>query len=300
MTRSAIIELVKARIDELSPFTDTSLNPSIDVIDKVLDNSAKTMLLALPTYLLQPVEIISLLSPINLSTVVSTAGTLSGTYYYKVSASIDGVNFSDVSTEVSGTADGGATVGGLVIIWDAFAGATKYRVWRGTVSGAEDEYYDVTGSLTLLDDGSIVFTSGSVPTAVSNNSGVVTISLGSDYLKLHSVKLKEWVIEVNKAIDSREPKYKLQSYSTLRGGQQKPIAAIKSSLSGKVLECYSYSTDPSIEYGYYIKNDVAENLSDNILDVVAWQCAADVIIIMKGDPQGALLKVQEYIKLQTI
>ncbi len=197
MTRAAIIEMVKARIDELSPFTDTSLNPSIDVIDKVLDNSAKTMLLALPLYLLTPTAI--------------------------------------------------------------------------------------TGAITA-----------------TGNIGFVPLT--SDFLRLHSFKMTSWETEVTQAITPDNPKYALQKNKVTRGGINKPIVVIKSDNTGKKLYYYSIPTGEThtMEYGYYISSVVAETLPDNILDVVAWQCAADVILIMKGDPQGALLKVQEYIKLQTI
>lgn len=55
MTREALIELVQARIDELSPFsaTDTvELNPSNDLVDKLLDEAAKYILLVFPLYMM--------------------------------------------------------------------------------------------------------------------------------------------------------------------------------------------------------------------------------------------------------
>ena len=57
MTRDAIITLVKAYIDELSPFSDTDLNPSIENIDPVLDNSARTIARVAPNSLLTPATI---------------------------------------------------------------------------------------------------------------------------------------------------------------------------------------------------------------------------------------------------
>jgi len=197
MTRAEIIELVKARIDELSPFDDTSLVPSINLIDKVLDDSAKTILLALPLHLLTP------------------------------------------------------------------------KAFTGTIT----------------------------PTG---NTGHIV--LDTDFLRLHSFKMTEWNTEVTQAITPSNPKYALQKYPVTMGGVNKPVVVIKSDSTGKKLYYYSIPTGKThtIDYAYYIPLSVAEALPDDILDVVAWQCAADVILIMKGDPKGALLKVEEYIKLQTI
>jgi len=195
--RAGIIELVKARIDELSPFNDTSLVPSVNVIDKILDNSAKTILLALPLHLLTP------------------------------------------------------------------------TVFTGTITQ-------------------------------TGNTGHVT--LDNDFLRLHSFKMTEWDTEVTQAITPANPKYILQKNPITMGGVNKPVVVIKSDSNGKTLYYYSIPTGGThtLEYAYYIPLMTAENLPDDILDVVAWQCAADVILIMKGDPKGALLKVEEYIKLQTI
>ena len=91
--------------------------------------------------------------------------SLSGTYYYKVSAS-DGTGWTDTFSEVSETVDGGTTDGTITIAWSAVTGATKYRVWRGTATDSEDEYYETT-STSVNDDGSIAFTTGTVPSVTT-------------------------------------------------------------------------------------------------------------------------------------
>jgi len=199
MTRANIIELVKAKIDELSPFTDVSLNTSIDLVDKIIDDSAKTIMLAAPLYLLTPIEL-------------------------------------------------------------------------------------------------------STPTAARLN-GVVKIDLPVDFLRLHSVKLTEWKIEVTDTIKTDNPLYKLQKYAPLRGGAQKPVVVIKSTPTHPVIECYSYIDVETIDYIYYIKEldpteTDATSFPDNISDIISWQCAADVIGIMNGNPEKALLKVQEKLTIQ--
>jgi hypothetical protein len=60
--------------------------------------------------------------------------------------------------------DGGTTAGTINLSWSAIRDAKGYRVWRGTASGAENEYYDVTDT-SLADDGSLTFTAGTPPSS---------------------------------------------------------------------------------------------------------------------------------------
>jgi len=52
--------------------------------------------------------------------------------------------------------------GTVVLTWDASSGAVKYRVWRGTASGGESQYVDVT-STTFSDTGNLSWASGTPP-----------------------------------------------------------------------------------------------------------------------------------------
>jgi len=54
MLRAAIIEMVKSRIDELSPFASTELNPSIDLIDSLLNDSDTEIRRKIPVHLISP------------------------------------------------------------------------------------------------------------------------------------------------------------------------------------------------------------------------------------------------------
>ncbi len=66
MTRAEIIEMVKARLDELTPasLSTSELNSAIDLIEKTLDESAIAILLMYPLYLL-PVSDITGAQSIN-------------------------------------------------------------------------------------------------------------------------------------------------------------------------------------------------------------------------------------------
>jgi len=100
-------------------------------------------------------------TPQNVTATTAAGGTLNGTYYYKVSAG-DGTGWTVLSAEVSATVDGGTTAGTITVSWDAVPGASVYRVWRGTSSGGQNEYYETT-STSINDDGSLTYTAGTPP-----------------------------------------------------------------------------------------------------------------------------------------
>ncbi|MBF0537518.1 MAG: hypothetical protein HQL03_04595 [Nitrospirae bacterium] len=100
----------------------------------------------------------------------STGGTLSGTYYYKVSACDANGACSVASNENHLSSLSSNKVN---LTWNAVTGAVKYRVWRGTTSGSENQYYDVTTgtplSTSLTDTGGLTFTAGTPPTPITFN-----------------------------------------------------------------------------------------------------------------------------------
>jgi len=188
-------------MDELSPFTDTSLNSAIDLIEQILDDSAKTVVRVAPLHLLTPVAI--------------------------------------------------------------------------------------TGT----------------PVPNSPATGVLTIPLDTDFLRIHGIKLTEWDKEVSRAITVEDPKYKLQTNLVTRGGTVKPVVVLKSTIAGKTINCYSYVTSPALDYANYVPFTVAEACDDTIFDPIAWQCAGDVMAAISGSPakevpQLAYLKVKEFFNTQ--
>lgn len=68
MLRADIIAKVKARMDELNPFDGVELNPSIDLVDSLLDEATTTVLTILPLYLIKP-------TPFTATTVTQTGRT---------------------------------------------------------------------------------------------------------------------------------------------------------------------------------------------------------------------------------
>lgn len=98
----------------------------------------------------------------------TTGGTLAAnTYYYVVTATVTGGSESVKSNEVSVTTTGSTS--SVAITAPAVAGATGWRIYRGTSAGSENTYYTVGsgGALSFTDTGA-AGTSASPPTGPGN------------------------------------------------------------------------------------------------------------------------------------
>ncbi len=89
-----------------------------------------------------------------------TGGALAaGTYFYKIAArNINGETIG--SSQVSATISAGFTTGKVTLGWDPVAGATSYRVYRGTASNVQNLFYS-TSSTGLIDTGAPASPGGS-------------------------------------------------------------------------------------------------------------------------------------------
>lgn len=99
----------------------------------------------------------------------TTGGTLAAaTYYYKVTA-LTAAGETIGSNELSQVTTG--TTSTVTINWAAVAGATGYRIYRGTAAAGENVYYAVGAVVTFTDTGA-ASTAGTVPGA--NTAAIVT------------------------------------------------------------------------------------------------------------------------------
>jgi hypothetical protein len=106
------------------------------------------------------------------ATFAGGGGTLTpGTYYYKVSA-LNSIGETVGAVEVSAIV---TTLGDRpVITWSAIAGATSYRVYRGTAPGAENVFYTVAAATNpSFTDTGAANTSGSPRTTSSVDIAVI-------------------------------------------------------------------------------------------------------------------------------
>jgi hypothetical protein len=96
----------------------------------------------------------------------TTGGTLAaGTYYYKITA-LNAAGESIPSAEVSATTTG--STGSVVLTWTATAGATSYKIYKGTTAGGESSYFTST-TATYTDTG----TTGTSATPPAVNTAFV-------------------------------------------------------------------------------------------------------------------------------
>lgn len=143
-----------------------------------------------------------------------------------------------------------------------------------------------------------------IATGTDNGDGTGYVQLPDDFIRLVSFKMGEWSRAVTDPITEDHPKYNLQKNVYLRGKPVKPVAVIRNiydSSSKKILEYYSVVSSHTIERAMYVKSDVAENMSEEIIDALAWQCASDALIIMEEPDLAklALGKVDEYVQLNS-
>jgi len=143
-----------------------------------------------------------------------------------------------------------------------------------------------------------------IASGTDNGDGTGFIQLPDDFIRLVTFKMAEWKIAVTIPITEDNPKYNLQKNTYLRGKPNKPIAVLRNifdSTSKKILEYYSVSTDHTIERAMYIQSMVAELLPDELIDTLAYQCAADTYMIMEQPDMAkiAMAKVDEYIQLNS-
>lgn len=103
-------------------------------------------------------------TPVQAAPVAATTGgtglAASTAYFWKVTAAnANGETLGSAETTLTTSA---GTTDSVTISWAAIAGATKYFVYRGTATGAQNVYYDV-GNVTSYVDTGAASTAGSPP-----------------------------------------------------------------------------------------------------------------------------------------
>ena len=107
----------------------------------------------------------------NAPTTSTTGGTLAAaTYYYKLTA-LGASGETIGSNEVSITTAGATSSNTLT--WAAIAGATGYKIYRGTAAGAESVYFAV-GNVTTFTDVGAAGTAGTIP---ASNTAVAALTI---------------------------------------------------------------------------------------------------------------------------
>ena len=117
-------------------------------------------------------------------TAFTTGGTLAnGTYYYKVTAlnaNGETIGSAEINRAVTGP------TGRVDLTWTAVSGATSYRIYRGTSTGAQNVYY--TSATNSYSDTGSAGTSGTVPGTATAQIGQVVLDW-TDYAGATSYKV---------------------------------------------------------------------------------------------------------------
>lgn len=110
------------------------------------------------------------------------------------------------------------------------------------------------------------------------------IPLPDNFLRLIALKMTDWEREVNIAITTYDPLYKLQRNKYVRGGIAKPVAAYNwkmiSAAPERVIEYYSVDENHTIEKFLYVPETIAEEVQSSLGDALTWFCAAMILNII--------------------
>ena len=286
MNRTALINQVKAKIDELSPedavLVDVGLTdekPIDTIIDELLDESAKEVLLSAPIYRLNATVCNN--NPIP---------DIPDEYIYNVDSEVpldEGEYYS------------GATARAAVPILVRKVGLviTYYGMDSGNPELSYSQVTEQFIGTTISDWGdnnkwTETITQPPAPIAKSY-AGIVNIP--TDYLRLAEFKMQEWERPVTQENIAGDAIAKRQSNRWLRAGVAKPVVVLAHRGVNRVLEYYSVVSDHTIERFLYIKSDVAENVPETLQDALCWVCASKVLSIFGN--QAAKTAIENAISL---
>jgi hypothetical protein len=271
MNRQALINQVKSKIDELSVedaiLVDVGLTdekPIDDMIESLLDESAKEILLKAPIHKLTPTVCAFTAQPDtpDLFTYdVDTHFPLEEGYYTSAQArAIVPANIRKV---------------GLVITYEREVPGTP-----GTYEQYTEQYIGV-GISGWATEGNWTITISLPPAPVAQSyTGIVPVP--TDYLRLVEFKMTEWERPVVKETFPEEIMAQKQYNRWLRAGKSKPVLILTHRSTGRVFEYFSVETENTIERYLYIKSDVAENIPVILQDALCWVCASKVLSILNN------------------
>ena len=140
-------------------------------------------------------------------------------------------------------------------------------------------------------------------TATISQSGKVTIPLPADFMRIVIFKMTGWTRPITDPISDTSPLYAMQhsKYTGIKGGSEKPVAAITSVAGQKVLEGFSSPTGDSIEKLVYLPVPKIEGTSPNetisicnqLLTPVIYQCAGLVAMTYKDELAKSLFEIAQ-------
>lgn len=273
------------------------------------------------------------LSPEAFTGLISVGGTVvvSGmlTAINDVSYNINGASYGSDPMEVNAAADPSAGLNRRDIVVGNSNDELEYIAGSASASPDLLEYPNVPSGKILvmkvkvLDDGAggfnKTYTGGPTVGSASNpNIRVVAsdtdkaylVPLPTDFLRFINIKLSTWTTPVSELIPEEDPKYRNQKNQPwTRGTEIKPKAALVAfsdyleseiSLSdrnvGLAIECFSSSTAPTLTSLHYVPKTAPENMPEDLVDAMVWECAGRTLLIMNQKERAAIAfaQVQRY------
>lgn len=263
MTRDEIIQQVKIKLDEVSPFQNK--NPLNNILtDNFLDSGVTDLYMILPSWMIN-------------ATTIPAPKTLTGTV-------------------TVGAGAAAVTGSGTLFLSEVRVGDLI------TISGQEIAVLSITSNtaLTLASNHTLGATVVSATTkkqfyTTGEKTGYIYLPL--DFLKLVYFKMDDWERPVSEPITMGDPRYKLQQNEHTRGGLAKPVVAIRSDNNYKVLEYYS-TVSHTIEKALYIATDEAENVQSDLIEPLTWMISSNVFQVLEKhkEAEQAKQRVIEFIQ----
>ena len=118
-----------------------------------------------------------------------------------------------------------------------------------------------------------------VPTITTHTADEsVVIQCPLDFVKIHRMTLSNWTRPIFSARRYAETERRLENYEHIRATERTPWAMY---ISDTMLECYPGGrSQPTVtEFSYVVRPDNAEDLADNMIDMLAWLVAAKVYAV---------------------
>jgi hypothetical protein len=134
------------------------------------------------------------------------------------------------------------------------------------------------------------------PHTSKSEDGTGDINLPNDFLRLHTLKMKEWSVPVHATISMDNPLYRNQLNKYTRGHGDKPVAVLSHVVTTtpmvhySLLTYYSVKTDHTVEKLLYIKMfDLADSYDDMVAELIALNCAKKIYEIFGNAEQATVM-----------
>lgn len=117
-------------------------------------------------------------------------------------------------------------------------------------------------------------------TTVGSDPVVGHFDLPEDFLRLVYFRMSDWLRPVTELSIKGDAVSLRQANKHIRGGIVRPVGVLAKTDQGLRIEYYStMAAKHTVEEFYYIKREKAENIPDQMVDVLLWICAGKVLTV---------------------